>query len=310
MKRLAGVLILLLAASAVFAASPSTTRLLQLLRTKGVLTDAEVAELSGGGDGDVEARLVSLLERKGVLTATESAELLGVPGLQAQVRPGREQAIPPKEDPLARPPEFGPGEVGVTAQAVFPRPVEVLPLVQPFPTGALALRLGSAATISPYGMIKASVIHDSNLSSGDDFPFFGRVVAAGPETANATGTLNRPADFRVKARFARLGVDVLAPDPHQRFSISGKLEFDFEGSFPTATNRNIGSLRASEASIRLAWVRLGRARRRRAHVLEIRPGLQPVCFLHAAHGPGNHRQLHVARQCQRARAGTGGRRAI
>ncbi len=261
MKRRMAMLVLLgalhLAAGAAPPPEPAERieRLLKLLQAKGVLSETDAADLLRDGDSNLEARLVVLLERKGVLTAGESAELLGSGPAPAA---GQRQAAPPtpKTDPLARPPDFGPGEAGVTARAILPRPVEALPLAQPHPAGALTLRLGSAATISPYGIIKTSLIHDSNLSSGDDFPFFGRVVAAGPETANSTGTLARPADFRVKARFSRLGLDVLAPDPNNRFTVSGKLEFDFEGSFPTSTSRNIGALRASEASIRLAWVRL------------------------------------------------------
>ncbi len=40
--------------------------------------------------------------------------------------------------------------------------------------------------------------------------------------------------------------------------ITGKLEFDFEGNFSRANNRNAASIRSSAASIRLAWVRITR----------------------------------------------------
>jgi len=171
-----------LAVAAPSAGNGRTERLLELLRAKGVLSEAEVAELSSG-NGDLETRLVTLLERKGVLTSAESAALLGDADARltpvatgasadvashlsaAQATPrGKQQVERPKEDPLARPPDFGPGEVGVSARAAIPRPVEALPLLQPFPTGALTLRLGSAATVSPYGMIKASVIHAGTAS--------------------------------------------------------------------------------------------------------------------------------------------------
>lgn len=252
MKRWALVVFL---APVLLAAQDRTAQLIQVLVAKGVLNDAEVATVFRTS-GNVDNNLIALLASKGVLNASESAALLGTvtPGAAPGAGSGALRAAQPEQRDHA--PEFGPGEVGATARATIPRPVEVLPLAQPFSTGPLAVRLGSAATVNPYGMIKASVVHDSNLSSGDDFPFFGRVVASGPETANATGTITRPPDFRVKARSARLGVDVQAPDPNERFTITGKLEFDFEGSFPTSTNRNIGALRSSEASIRLAWVRL------------------------------------------------------
>ncbi|OFW35199.1 MAG: hypothetical protein A3J28_08265 [Acidobacteria bacterium RIFCSPLOWO2_12_FULL_60_22] len=271
MKRLLVILTLVLATTSVTAPAESTRpseRLLQLLQAKGVLTEDEVAELRTS-NGDSESRLIALLQQKGVLTAAEASELQGglpapwsgdveLASVRQPAEPSRDtqRPSPPPQDPLAGPPEFGTGVIGLSARALLPRPVEPLPLARPFPPNLLTLRIGSAATVNPYGSLKTSAVYDTNLSSGDDFPFFGRVVAAGPETANTTGTLSQAPDFRVKARSARLGVDVLAPDPHQRFNVSGRLEFDFEGSFPTATNRNIGALRASEASIRLAWVRL------------------------------------------------------
>lgn len=145
-------------------------------------------------------------------------------------------------------------EIGPTVRAVPPAPFNPWPVnMSP---GPLAVRIGSGVTINPYGIIKLSAIRDSNSSSGDDFPFFARVVASGPETANTTGTINTPASFRFKSRSSRLGVDIQAPDPNGVFSIFGKLEFDFEGSFPISTNRTIGSLRSSEASIREAWIQL------------------------------------------------------
>jgi hypothetical protein len=246
-------------------------RLLQLLRAKGMITEAEFASL-GTTDGGVDSRLIRLLKTKGLLTEAEVSNLedgLPVPANGSRNEPtvvsasqivssGGASALetPQEQDPLARPPDFGPGDVGPTAKAVIPAPVEVLPLARTFSPHTLTLHLGSAVTVNPYGMLKTTAAYDTNLSSGDDFPFFGRVVAAGPETANTTGTVAPAPDFRVKARSARLGVDILAPDPNEAFTITGKLEFDFEGSFPSATNRNIGALHSSEASIRLAWVRL------------------------------------------------------
>jgi hypothetical protein len=40
--------------------------------------------------------------------------------------------------------------------------------------------------------------------------------------------------------------------------ITGKFEFDFEGNFTRVNNRNISSIRSSQPSIRLAWVRIDR----------------------------------------------------
>src|SRR6185503_15091353 len=41
-------------------------------------------------------------------------------------------------------------------------------------------------------------------------------------------------------------------------SITGKIEFDFEGDFTRVNNRNITSIRSSQPSLRLAWVRIDR----------------------------------------------------
>ena len=41
-----------------------------------------------------------------------------------------------------------------------------------------------------------------------------------------------------------------------RTSITGKLEFDFEGNFTRALNRNISTIRSSQPSIRLAYGRI------------------------------------------------------
>lgn len=147
------------------------------------------------------------------------------------------------------------GEIGPTVRATPPSPFNPWPVASN--PGPLAIRIGSGVTVNPYGIIKLSTIRSSNSSSGDDFPLFARVVATGPETANTTGTANTPASFRFKSRSSRLGVDIVAPDPNGLFSIFGKLEFDFEGSFPISTNRVVGSIRASEASIREAWIQLG-----------------------------------------------------
>ena len=46
------------------------------------------------------------------------------------------------------------------------------------------------------------------------------------------------------------------PDPAPNLTLTGKLEFDFEGNFTDVNNRNISANRSSQPSLRLAWVRL------------------------------------------------------
>ena len=63
-------------------------------------------------------------------------------------------------------------------------------------------------------------------------------------------------EFHVKARFLRIGANFEWPDVSKSLTITGKLEFDFEGNFTETDNRNISSVRSSQASFRQAWARL------------------------------------------------------
>jgi len=55
-----------------------------------------------------------------------------------------------------------------------------------------------------------------------------------------------------------LGANFEWLDPAPKMVVTGKIEFDFEGNFTRANNRNISSIRSSQPSIRLAWVRIDR----------------------------------------------------
>ena len=56
----------------------------------------------------------------------------------------------------------------------------------------------------------------------------------------------------------RFGANFEWLDPAPKTVITGKIEFDFEGNFTRANNRNISSIRSSQPSIRLAWARIDR----------------------------------------------------
>jgi hypothetical protein len=211
--------------------------------------DPEVAALRKQVDEQAKA----IAELRSALAELKAARS---PAEEAHVNPTAAAKPVPTPTAIPAPTPMESVEPSPTVTAAPPRPFNPWPINTTTHYAPLAVRIGSGVTINPYGMIKLSTIRDSNSSSGDDFPFFARVVATGAESANTTGTANTPASFRFKARSSRLGVDIAAPDPNGVFSIFGKLEFDFEGSFPISTNRTIGSLRSSEASIREAWVQL------------------------------------------------------
>jgi hypothetical protein len=85
-------------------------------------------------------------------------------------------------------------------------------------------------------------------------PLPGFITASG--TTFDPGPTRSP-EFHAKARFARVGTNFEWPDvAGSNTAITGKLEFDFEGNFSRALNRNISTIRSSMASIRLAYGRV------------------------------------------------------
>ena len=127
-------------------------------------------------------------------------------------------------------------------------PLRVLPVDPPKKDGLIPdLKIGPMK-VKPYGMIKASAIYDSSSPRGDDMPIpFYIFGDTGPDASP---------EFHVKARFLRIGSNFEWPDISKRLTLTGRLEFDFEGNFTKTDNRNISSARSSQASIRQAWGRL------------------------------------------------------
>jgi hypothetical protein len=129
-------------------------------------------------------------------------------------------------------------------------PVRLLSIDPPKREGLIPdIKLGSGARVKLYGFFKTSVIYDSSSPQGNDFPL--------PLLASDTGP-NLSPEFHLKARALRIGANFEWLDPAPKTVITGKLEFDFEGNFTRANNRNISSIRSSQPSIRLAWARIDR----------------------------------------------------
>lgn len=253
--------------------------LANVLRAKGVVSPQEVDRvLHAAGASEQLAALLSLLQDKGILDSREALALnpreaqagdeptlvaSAVPllpaGASASGRSGgperRTGMLAMQQAPAAplQPAQDAPPTPSV---ALPPRPVETLPLLPNPPSGPLTLRLGSGAIASVNGFIKTNLIHASNESSGDDIPLFARVVGTGPESANSTGTSNKPNSFRVKTRSIRTGVSFMAPDVNKKFDISSVFEFDWEGNYSITTNNNIGAIRSPAPRLRIAYVRL------------------------------------------------------
>src|SRR6185369_16448131 len=91
------------------------------------------------------------------------------------------------------------------------------------------IKLGSGARLKFYGIFKTSIVHDSSSPQGNDFPL--------PLLAQDTGPNNSP-EFHLRARGLRLGANFEWLDAAPKTTITGKIEFDFEGDFTRVSDRN------------------------------------------------------------------------
>jgi hypothetical protein len=227
------------------ASVPAVTEdpLLRLLVSKGVLTTDEAAVVfSSGTPAQQRDRLATLLKDKGLISSAEfdalqlNAAAPASSNLNASAGNSPSTGIP---KPVAPP-----------AVIAAVAPIRLLPIEPQAREGLIPdLKLGSGARIKPYGYFKTSVIHDSSSPLGNDFPL--------PLLAADTGPGGSP-EFHLKARALRLGVNFEWLDPAPKTVITGRLEFDFEGDFTRASNRNVSSIRSSQPSLRLAWARIDR----------------------------------------------------
>ena len=137
-------------------------------------------------------------------------------------------------------------------------PLRTLP-VDPPKTGGLVpgIKLGPV-TLTPYGFIKATGVHDASNPNGDDFPFVGLFLTQNSIAANnllTTGPTKDPAFF-VKARSTRFGTNIEWPDVSKKLTLTGRIEGDFEGNFNESDNRDVSSIRSNNPNLRLAFVRM------------------------------------------------------
>jgi hypothetical protein len=230
--------------------APTEDPLLRLLVSKGVLTTEEAAVvLSSGTAAQQRDRLATLLKDKGLISNAEFDALQTTVSegntVNANATPSNSNAPAGRATAAGGPKPVAPPPV-IAAVA----PIRLLPIEPQAREGLIPdLKLGSGARIKPYGYFKTSVIHDSSSPLGNDFPL--------PLLAADTGPNGSP-EFHLKARALRLGVNFEWLDPAPKTVITGRLEFDFEGDFTRANNRNVSSIRSSQPSLRLAWARIDR----------------------------------------------------
>src|SRR6266403_681334 len=225
--------------------------LVRVLMSKGLLTSEEAKLISMSGTPvDQRDRLATLLRDKGLLSATEFEAVRNItaptaPASTTTTEPARE-AI--NEGSNSGYPSQSPAKPTKIAAVV---PVRLLGIDTPKREGLVPdIKLGTGARLKLYGIFKTSLIHDSSSPGGNDFPL--------PLLTADTGPGNSP-EFHLRVRGLRLGANFEWIDPAPKMVITGKFEFDFEGNFTRVNNRNISSIRSSQASIRLAWVRIDRS---------------------------------------------------
>jgi hypothetical protein len=114
------------------------------------------------------------------------------------------------------------------------------------------LKLGSGAGIKVYGFYKASAVSDTASSGG---PTFGSQDWPLPLLLADTGPTSDP-QVHVKARQFRIGAQTEWVPKGSDFTITGRIEGDFEGDYTDVNNRNISGSARSQFSLRLAWMRV------------------------------------------------------
>jgi hypothetical protein len=224
--------------------------LVQVLVNKGILS-AEDAKSLSGTPAEQHDRLVQLLKDKGVISASEynSLNKTSSPAVKS-VSTGSSAAVLPAVMTTATPYPQEKKEAPKPAAPTFipaMAPIRVLQLEPSKPGGLVpAFKVGKVA-VTPYGFFKASAVYDTSSPNGDDFPLPGFL---GDTSANGSP------EFHMKARASRFGANFEFPDISDKIAVTGKLEFDWEGNFSRADNRNISSIRSNMPSLRLAYGRI------------------------------------------------------
>ncbi len=235
--------------------------LLQLLVAKGVL-NAEDTKSLVGTQSEQRSKLLELLLQKGILSVSDYDKLAtpvqgaafteaSGPHVINAVMQSSSSNAQSQRGPTGTPPVTA-TPAGILAVA----PLRVLPIDVPKQAGMIPdIRLGSGANMKIYGFFKASAISDTASSGGatfgsQDWPL---PLLLG-DTATAIPTAN--GQVHLKARSFRIGMQTEWVPKNSDFTITGKVEGDFEGDYTDVSNRNISSVRSNQFSLRLAYMRL------------------------------------------------------
>jgi len=227
-----------------------------LLQSKGILSPSEVAMISqASSPEEANARLAQLLVDKGLISPQEykatvtpvDMDSAGI-HLVNTVLHTSSAAQSSSAVPATPPAPSGPPIIPVIA------PLRVLPIDVPKQAGLIPdIHLGSGANMKLYGFFKASAVEDTANSGGgtfgdQDWPL---PLLIGGDTGPTGGS-----EFHIKARSFRIGSQFQWVPKNSDFTITGKVEADYEGDYTDVSNRNISSVRSNQMSLRLAYMRL------------------------------------------------------
>jgi len=248
------------------AASPAPPDpVVQLFLAKGYLTKEEAASISQAPTrSEADNRMLKIFLSKGLISQQEfdsaAAATLAPAADGAATGAHLALASAGATPSAALSANAAANDAGASGESADVKVISAIAPPRPLPIGIPRdpkgiipdIKLGSGAMLNFYGFIKATAIYDTTNSGGavngsNDFPLPLLMGDTGPDAGS---------QFRVKARSTRLGANFFWPLNGPDITLTGKIEFDFEGDYTTVNNRNVSSARSSQASIRHAWMRM------------------------------------------------------
>jgi hypothetical protein len=218
------------------ASDTNVTALLGVLVMKGILAPTEANAIRDASPTAQFQALVQTLSQKGLVSAQDLSVITAVPGPMAIAT---QPAAPAK-----------PAEPSLIPAVT---PLRVLPIDVPKQGGIIPdVKLGSGVNLKFYGFYKATAVSDTASSGG---PTFGSQDWPLPLLLGDTGPTSDP-QVHVKARGFRIGAQTEWVPKDSGFTLTGRVEGDFEGDYTNVNNRNISGSARSQFSLRLAWMRL------------------------------------------------------
>jgi hypothetical protein len=242
---------------------PSNNSLVELLQAKGIISSQEAATVNQATSAEeANSRLAQLLVGKGLISEQEyqAAFTSAKAGSSAtaQLTNAVYRPEPTVTSNYSQPVQAATTPSASSGPPVIPAvaPLRVLPIDLPKQGGMIPdLKLGSGANIKLYGFYKASAVSDTASSGGATF---GSQDWPLPLLLADTGPTSDP-QFHIKARSFRIGMQTEWVPKNSGFTLTGRVEGDFEGDYTDVSNRNISSVRSNQFSLRVAWVRLDHA---------------------------------------------------